>query len=236
MNQLARLGDPEDLATSLFQEGRELATRSGDPHVLSQVLNGFGILRLFAGAVAEALDSVLEAIRRADETEDIGLRVAVRYGLPNAYFLAGRLRECLATTEQGLRLGQGDLGLGADRIGFSPSLGLSFWHGVALSLTGRSRDGGAELDRVIELARTSQQLMPLYFSHGLQILRCEVTGETAPALAHGREGVDYAEQTGSETGRNTAYFYLGVANVLNGAWHDALEVLRKRWRSEGNAG
>src|SRR5262249_43473770 len=49
MNPLARMGDLEDQATSLFQEGRELATRSGDRHVLSQVLNGFGQLRLFAG-------------------------------------------------------------------------------------------------------------------------------------------------------------------------------------------
>ncbi len=45
MNHLGRLGDVEDQATSLFREGRELATRSGDPHVLSQVLNGFGLLR-----------------------------------------------------------------------------------------------------------------------------------------------------------------------------------------------
>ncbi len=81
MNYLARLGDPEDQATSLFREARELATRSGDPHVLSQVLNSFGYLRVFAGAVAEGLDLLLEAIRHADETEDIGLRVAVRYSL-----------------------------------------------------------------------------------------------------------------------------------------------------------
>src|SRR5439155_21186575 len=100
-------------------------------------LNGFGYLRVLAGAVAEALDPLLESIRRADETEDIGLRVAVRYGLSAAYCWAGRLRECLAATEEGLRLAQGDLDLGADRIGFSPSLGLSCWHGVALSLTGR---------------------------------------------------------------------------------------------------
>ena len=158
MNHLARMGDLEDQATSLFREGRELATRSGDPHVLSQVLNGFGYLRLFAGAVAEALDPLLESIRRADETEDIGLRVAVRYGLSSAYLSAGRLRECLAAAEQGLGLARGDLDLGADRLGFSPSLGLSCWHGVALSLTGHPREGATELDRVIELARTSQQL------------------------------------------------------------------------------
>ncbi|HSD10723.1 MAG TPA: hypothetical protein VLF14_07050, partial [Candidatus Binatia bacterium] len=132
MLDLARLGDLEDQAPSLFREGRELATRSGDPRVLSQVLNSFGHLRFFAGAGAEALDLLLEAVRRADETEDIGLRVAVRDGLCQAYLHAGRLRECLATAEEGLRLAEGNLDLGADRIGFSPSLGLSSFRGVAL--------------------------------------------------------------------------------------------------------
>jgi tetratricopeptide (TPR) repeat protein len=121
MNHLARIGDPEDQATALFREGRELATRSGDPHILSQVLNSFGFLRLNSGAVAEALDPLLEATRRADETEDIGLRVAVRYGLSVAYFIAGRLRQCLAVAEQALGFAGGDLDLGADRIGFSPN-------------------------------------------------------------------------------------------------------------------
>jgi hypothetical protein len=45
MTHLARLGDIDDHAPSLFEEGREIATRSGEPHVLSQVLNGFGLIR-----------------------------------------------------------------------------------------------------------------------------------------------------------------------------------------------
>jgi tetratricopeptide (TPR) repeat protein len=227
ISYLARMGDPEDQATSLFREARELATRNGDPHVLSQVLNAFGSLRLFAGAVAEALDPLLEAIRRADETEDIGLRVAARYGPCQAYLFAGRLRECLAVAEQGLGLARGDLGLGADRLGYSPSLGLSFLHGLVLSLTGRPRDGEAELDRVTELARMSQQLTPLFASHSNHVLRCEVTGEAAPALAYGRKAVNYAERMGSQIARIYAYLNLGLANVLNHAWHEALEVLEE---------
>ena len=167
----------------------------------------------------------LEAVRRAEETEAIGLRVGVRFGLSNAYLHAGRVRECLAVAEQGLGLARGELDLGADRHGFSPSLGLSFWRGAALSLTGRPREGGAELDRVIELARMSQQLTPLSVSHTFHVLRCEVTGEATPALVHGREAVNYAERTGSQLTRIYAYRALGLANVLNGAWHDALEVL-----------
>src|SRR5262249_15124099 len=124
MNHLARLGDVEDQATLLFREGRELATRSGDPHVLSEVLNRFCFLRLLRGAVAEALDPFLESVRRADETKDIGLRVAVRFGPSIAYWYGGRLRESLVTAEEGLRLAEGHISLGADRLGFSPSLGL----------------------------------------------------------------------------------------------------------------
>jgi hypothetical protein len=153
------------------------------------------------------------------------LRVAVRYGPSAAYVYAGRLREGLLVAEQGLGLARGDLDLGADRIGFSPSLGLSCWHGGALSLIGHPSEGAAELDRVIDLARTSQQLMPLIALHANHVLRCEVTGEAAPALAHGRQAVDYAERTGNQMGRIFAYLNLGLANVLNGAWHDALEVL-----------
>ena len=42
------------------------------------------------------------------------------------------------------------------------------------------------------MARTSQQLTPLSTLHALHVFRCEVSGEAALALAHGREAVDYA--------------------------------------------
>lgn len=90
---------------------------------------------------------------------------------------------------------------------------------------GSPRDGEAELDRVTELARTSQQLLPLFLSHALHVVRCEVTGEVAPSLAYGRQAVDCAERAGSQVARINAYLSLGLANVLNGAWHDALELL-----------
>jgi ATP/maltotriose-dependent transcriptional regulator MalT len=81
---------------------------------------------------------------------------------------------------------------------------------------------------VIELARTlptSQQLTPLCVSHADQVMSCELTGEAALALKHGRAAVDCAERTGNQTSRIWAYFLLGRANVLNREWHDALEIL-----------
>jgi tetratricopeptide (TPR) repeat protein len=80
---------------------------------------------------------------------------------------------------------------------------------------------------VIELARTNQQLQALSLSHAAHVFRCEVTGEPASALAHGREAVNYAEQTGSQIARTFAYLSLGLANVLNRAWRAALEALER---------
>jgi tetratricopeptide (TPR) repeat protein len=227
MMHMARQGDVEDLATSLFQEGRELAARSGDAHVLSRVLRSFGLVRSFAGATEEALNPLLESIKLADGTGDTALRVVARYGLGTAYVNAGRFREGLTFVEQGIELTQGDLGIGAVGMGFSPSLGFSVLHGLVLSLGGHPREGGAELDRVIEIARPSHFLAALYFSHASHVPRCEVMGETAAALAHARQAVDCAERAGSQIGRISSYRYLGIANLLNCRWHDALEVLEQ---------
>jgi hypothetical protein len=62
-----------------------------------------------------------------------------------------------------------------------------------------------ELDRATELARASQQLLPLWASHFHHTLHCEVTGESALALAHAREALECAERTGSQVARITAY-------------------------------
>jgi adenylate cyclase len=228
MNFMARVGDPEDQANSLFREGKELALRSGDPLVLSQVLNGFGTLSAqVTGAVAEALDALFESVQHADATEDNALKVAVRYGLCIALHQAVRLPECLAVAERGLELAQGNLELGRDRLGFSPSLGLSIFHGGVLSFMGYPGMGGTELDKVIDVARTSQRLGPLWFSRAFHVLRCEVTGEAAPALTHAREALEDAERAGMQVGQVVCYFALGVAHVLNRAWRDALDVLEQ---------
>jgi ATP/maltotriose-dependent transcriptional regulator MalT len=68
-------------------------------------------------------------------------------------------------------------------------------------------------------------LTPLSVSHVYNVIRCEVTGEAVPALAHGREAVNSAERTGNQVARIFAYLFLGLADVLNRAWRDALEVL-----------
>jgi tetratricopeptide (TPR) repeat protein len=68
-------------------------------------------------------------------------------------------------------------------------------------------------------------VIALSVSHSNHVCRSEVTGEVVPALAYGREAVAYAERAGHQAGRTLAYFSLGLANVLNREWREALEVL-----------
>jgi tetratricopeptide (TPR) repeat protein len=185
------------------------------------------MIRMHSGAVNGALNPLLEAVQQADEARDKALRVSVRYGLCLAHWYSGRFRESLASVNEGLNLAQEDLDIGADRLGFSPYLGYSMLRGLALSLMGDPRKGVAELDRLIELARVSQQFVPLWVSHTFHVYCCEVTGDAAAALGHARDAVDYAERASSSQGRIAAYSGLGVANVLNLAWHDALDVLEQ---------
>jgi ATP/maltotriose-dependent transcriptional regulator MalT len=46
-------------------------------------------------------------------------------------------------------------------------------------------------------------------------------------LAHAREVVESAERTGNQLARVMVSCALGIANVLNGSWHEALEALEQ---------
>ncbi|MGH7821173.1 MAG: hypothetical protein ACREQ9_15515, partial [Candidatus Binatia bacterium] len=227
LNQLARIGDTEGQATTLFRDGGDLAARTGDPAVVAQVVYGYGILRHWAGSSTEAYDVLLEAARRADETEDVGLKVAVRYGLSLCRFVSGRLSESLASIDEGLRLTGGDPRLGADHAGASPLLLLSAARGLVLPWVGDPGGSATELNRLIELARSPAQPLFLYAGNAFQVFRCALTGELDAALVHGRRGLEYVERIGSQVGRAIALTSWGLANVLNGHWVDSLEPLNQ---------
>jgi hypothetical protein len=62
----------------------------------------------------------------------------------------------------------------------------------------------------MDMARASRQLLPLYTSHTFHVDRCEITGETASALAHAREAVTLSERMGSHFPRMLPISHSGV--------------------------
>jgi class 3 adenylate cyclase len=222
LNLLARMGDPEERAKVLFEEGEVLAARGADPSVHTLLLNSFGMVQGLSGAVPRALEVLREAARCADQTSDVGLRAATRYGVALLSWISGLLRECMAAVDEGLKLPQVDAGAGVSLIGRSPDLLFSATRGFALSLSGHISEGGNELDRVIE--RGQKELTPLWVAHFYHVFRCYISGESAAALDHGRRALDYGERTGSPNARICGLTAWALANVLNSEWQLALDA------------
>src|SRR5262249_56738333 len=88
-------------------------------------------------------------------------------------------------------------------------------------------EGGAARAGVGEVAGAFERLAPPLFSHFYHVLRCELTGDAASALAHARATVEYAEQSGITHGRIGGYLCLGIANLLNRAGQVSLEALEE---------
>jgi hypothetical protein len=66
-------------------------------------------------------------------------------------------------------------------------------------------EGAVELDRVIELARKSQQVVLMWVAHNFHVFRCWVTGDAVAALTHAQEAVDDVESTASRHGLISTY-------------------------------
>jgi len=54
---------------------------------------------------------------------------------------------------------------------------------------------------------------------------CDVTGDVRAAVAHGRAAAEVAEKTGNQAIRVFAFSALGLANVLDEQWREALDAL-----------
>jgi adenylate cyclase len=184
-----RVGGSEDDVSSLVQEAKDLATRSGDPGVLGWVLHSHGLVLFYSGRVNESLPVLDEAARCADETEDRGLRISARMNQAVTCGMAGRLSEALARAEEALELCQPDPHAGADILGYSPDVFLLGVRGSLLTGLGRYSEAERDLDRALASARERHELLPAMLAQGMYVELCEAVGEAHDSL-RARGGVD----------------------------------------------
>jgi class 3 adenylate cyclase/tetratricopeptide (TPR) repeat protein len=223
--QAIRFGASEEEVAALFTEGRELAERSGDSRALAEVLNSYGIVRLFQGEVRDGVQLLSEARLVADQTTDKGLRVAVRWSLVCAHIPPGHLAAALECADQGLELAHGDPKLGTEVAGFSPALSLLSLRAALLGWVRGPGQGVGHLDRALALAREHADLFTACVTDGIRAWLCRMNGEGRTALAPAREAVEIAERIGINSLRANAYGRLGIAYALTQQWDDAVTTL-----------
>src|SRR5262245_46544965 len=217
------LGQADDEAATLFNEGLALASRLGGPVLRIVLLTTYGLKRVASGAVDEALAPLTESCRLADQSGNILLQFTARVGLTTALTYAGQLREAVAMSEEVERLCGGDPALGADP-GFSPYGMILAYRAVALAWLGRLEEAAASAGRIIEIARRRQDTEMLVLGHSTGELACELAGDVDGALGHGRQAAE-AAATASWVIRMYALGTLGRTHLLARNWQEAVEVM-----------
>ena len=216
-----RLGMSDEEPAALLAELKFLAEESRDQRLLATVLAAPAVAGAISGQPEEAIEPLWEATRLAEQTDDAGLKLALRAVLVLAHFLSGHLREGLALTEEALAAPPEGLGQGTDIFGFNPLIMLFMLRAHFFREMGRPRQAVQELDRTTALAQEHGQLETLVQAHLAYVDVAQLTGDIRPAMGHARRAVEAAEALGSPFSLAQAYGALGMAHRLNGEWEAA---------------
>src|SRR5262249_13392925 len=217
-------GRAGDEATALFTQGIDLATRLDAPGPRVGLLNAYANARLSAGAIDEALANMRESLRLAEQTRNDFLRFIARVPLSTTLAMSGRLREGLALSEEAGALGREAPALETEP-GASPYLMLLDMRTQMLAYLGRLQEADQTIERVMDVARARKDGYALRMAYVRAVNICELTGDGPRALAYARRAMELVTDAGEGWGRVRAFGALGLACLLNGQWHEAIEVM-----------
>ena len=221
-----RLGMSEEEAAEIFDEGRVLASRADDPHLLAGLLYRYGALRGTEGAIEEALEFSRQVLNLGVRTRDPALLWAARVGVAHWSHYLGRLREGLLVIDRALADAPDDLDVGTEFLGYRPIIGLRMYRGMHLSLMGRLEEADAWLQRALRSAEDAGEVELPGWVRLHQGKLAYYRGDADLALAHGRAGLEAAERTGSGFGAVQAYHALGCAHLLRQEWTEVIDMSR----------
>jgi class 3 adenylate cyclase/tetratricopeptide (TPR) repeat protein len=218
-------GIEEREARGLFAEARAVAERLQDKAGHAFLLTSYGRLCGLAGDVRQYLVCAERATELAEGSDPI-FEFEMRSVLAHAQLAVGRLAPARATAERALT----EIGRAAglrEEVGRSTAPGLCrVWWALASAHLGRPTEAEAALQAL--LAEESEPaLQVLYGTHAFlgEVLR--LRGDLPGALAHGRRGVELAEEHGSVLSRVEAAAFLGAAELADGDLTGATSVLEQ---------
>jgi adenylate cyclase len=157
-----------------------------------------------------------------------------------AHYVAGRLAEALAFTEEGERLTGGDAGVGVGDLGFSALIFFVGNRAILLAAMGRCGEAVHELERALRLAGRAEFRENLGWIQGWTASVSTYTGELhletlGDARAAALGALQIAEEQGSTFSRAVAYNALGIAHLVANepepaeqAFEEALALIRER--------
>jgi class 3 adenylate cyclase/tetratricopeptide (TPR) repeat protein len=231
-----RLGISDEKATELFEQGRAIAERRGEAHMLAMFHAIYATTSCIGGHVDRAVELNRETVRLADQTADPALRVAVCPGVSYALFIRGELAEALAEVETGIEIGQRDPGLGRGLGVTSPYAFCVMFRGGLLANMGRLDEAHRQLELGERVAREQGDREAEVWNQGNWAQLGYAVGEPELALAHARRGLELAEELGDVFSRSWSRYWLGLAHLGAGEWEAAIELIEESLGMTAEAG
>jgi class 3 adenylate cyclase/tetratricopeptide (TPR) repeat protein len=223
-----RLGMPTSDATAIFEEGRELAEKSGDVQSLAALHGTYAmVIGLVGGDSDEFLRYSREATRLADQTENQGLQLAERNFLALACSFAGRLAEGIESCDWASQRLPPDPSLGGEFTGYSPFLGILLAQAWTLCRVGRLNEAISAWERAETLARAHGDTEILNFLYSIRIEMDVVLADRVAADDHARCALEAGGRLATPEARIVALVTLGVARRLNSHWDEAIAALQE---------
>jgi class 3 adenylate cyclase/tetratricopeptide (TPR) repeat protein len=218
-------GIEEREARDLFDEARAVAERLQDKAGHAFLLTSYGRLCGLAGDVRQYLACTERATELAEGSGAM-FEFEMRSVLAHAQLAVGRLAPARATVERALTEVARVPGL-REAVGSSTAPGLCrVWWALASAHLGRAPEAEAAL-RALLAEESEPALQALYGTHAFLCEVLRLRGDLPGALAHGRRGVELAEEHGSVFSRVEAAAFLGAAELADGDFTAATSGLER---------
>jgi tetratricopeptide (TPR) repeat protein len=216
-------GIDEREARDLFDEARVVAERLQDKAGHAFLLTSYGRLCGLAGDVGQYLACAERAAELAHASGAV-FEFEMHSVLAHAQLAVGRLAAARATADRALTEIARVAGL-REAVGGSTAPGLCrVWWALASAHLGRPTEAEAALQAL--LAEESEPaLHALYGTHAFLGEVLSLRADLPGALAHGRRGVELAEEHRSVLSRVEAAAFLGAAKLADGDLTGATSVL-----------
>jgi class 3 adenylate cyclase/tetratricopeptide (TPR) repeat protein len=220
-----RLGMDREQADTLAVEATAIAKRVGD-------LRSLALLTLLTGArpgIAEHADEWVaaaeEAVRLAEESGELDLRVGVRGAGSYSYMCAGDLDELERIADEILEMTDGDHTLGAGVVIGCPTA----WARMAKAVALRERDHQEEAEKLLteglRIADEQDDPETAGWIRGSRVLNMADRGESEAAVAMARHNCELTEQLGDVFSRSVALNALTYVHLAAGEFDEALEAI-----------
>jgi class 3 adenylate cyclase/tetratricopeptide (TPR) repeat protein len=233
--QIINFGWRAELSTAdaekLFQEACALARQRGDQRSLGVLHWAMGTFVGVAGECRRQLELVTEAVRIANQSDDVGLRYAAHSGLMYAYYVAGLVKKAYELNDVMLRAPPNDPRIGAEIMGYAPYLELRAMQGHFSAYLFDLNTAELALRDAGELAKVHRG--DVEFVAVTSFLRADVAalrGDGAAAVALAREALETGGRIGASYLRVHARVFVARAHLVRGEWGEA-----RRYAEDGLA-